>query len=459
MSQQVPSWLQQTLSLQEPNEEAKQEEPKVLSVSQLTKQIKENLEEEFVTVWVQGEISNFTAHGSGHFYFSLKDAGAQLSAVMFRGANSRLQFRPENGLEVIVRGRISVYEPRGGYQIVCEMMEPVGAGALQKAFEQLKAKLQKEGLFDPLKKRVLPKFPERIAIVTSPTGAAIKDMLNILNRRNRNIEIIIFPCQVQGAKAAPEITAALNLANQIGGFDVIIVGRGGGSIEDLWAFNDETLARAIASSATPVVSAVGHEIDFTIADFVADLRAPTPSAAAELVVINTDDILESLKNKNRQMLSLIEKKRTLFTQKVQQLTKRLVDPQKYVELKTQNLDDLTYQLERAMIAHIDSNKKELLLLKEKLGSPKSALQNFTQSLELINFRLKNATTRLIETQQKDFKRATMLLDSLSPLKVLDRGYTITKKDGVVVRVASALNKGDIIQIQFKDKQIEATVSK
>ncbi|MCB0349141.1 MAG: exodeoxyribonuclease VII large subunit [Bdellovibrionales bacterium] len=459
MSQQIPSWLQQTLSLQDSHEDLQEDEPKVLSVSQLTRQIKENLEEDFLTVWVQGEISNFTAHGSGHFYFSLKDAGAQLSAVMFRGANGRLKFRPENGLEVIVRGRISVYEPRGGYQIVCETMEPVGAGALQKAYEQLKAKLQKEGLFDPAKKRSLPKFPEKIAIVTSPTGAAIKDMLNVLNRRNKNIEVLIFPCQVQGEKAAPEITQALRLVNQVGGFDVVIVGRGGGSIEDLWAFNDEGLARTIAASKIPVVSAVGHEIDFTIADFVADLRAPTPSAAAELVVAHTDDILESLKNKDRQMFSLIEKKRLMFLQQIQQLTKRLVDPKKYVELKAQHLDDLTYQLERAMAAHLDSNTTSLLLLKEKLGSPKSALQSFNQKLEMIRFRLGNSAKRQIETEQNTFERLTMLLDSLSPLKVLDRGYTITKKGGVVVRSGKTLKKGDTLQIQFKDKTIEATVSK
>jgi exodeoxyribonuclease VII large subunit len=244
MSQQLPLWLQQTLD-SNPAPPQKEEESKVLSVSQLTKKIKENLEEEFLTIWVQGEISNFTAHSSGHYYFSLKDAGAQISAVMFKGFNGRLKFRPENGLEVIVRGRISVYEPRGSYQMICESMEPVGAGALQKAFEQLKAKLQKEGLFDASKKRQLPKFPERVAIITSPTGAAIRDMLNILNRRSRNLDILLIPCQVQGEKAAPEIRGALEVANRLACFDVIIVGRGGGSIEDLWAFNDEALARAI----------------------------------------------------------------------------------------------------------------------------------------------------------------------------------------------------------------------
>jgi exodeoxyribonuclease VII large subunit len=458
MSQQIPSWLQQTLDIQSANT-APTEEPKVLSVSQLTKQIKESLEEDFVTIWVQGEVSNFTAHGSGHFYFSLKDAGAQVSAVMFRGANAKLRFRPENGLEVIVRGRISLYEPRGTYQIMCEMMEPVGAGALQKAFEQLKAKLQREGLFEATKKRALPKFPERVAIVTSPTGAAIKDMLNILGRRNRSIEITIIPCQVQGAKAAPEIKNALEIANKLGIFDVIVVGRGGGSIEDLWAFNDEALARAIAASPTPVVSAVGHEIDFTIADFVADLRAPTPSAAAELIVANTEDVIHSLATKQRQMLQSLQKKISFFKQHAILLSKRLVDPKKYVELHAQRLDDLVYELERAIVGQIEIRKNQLLLLREKIGSPKSALENFTKNLELTSFRLSSTMKHQLEANQNDFKRMTMLLDSLSPLKVLDRGYTITKKDNKVVRTGKELKKNDEIQIQFKDKTVSATVLK
>lgn len=457
MSQQIPSWLQQTLDLSTPSSAAPEEEAKVLSVSQLTRKIKDSLEEEFITVWVQGEISNFTAHGSGHFYFSLKDSGAQISAVMFRGANSKLKFRPENGLEVIVRGRISVYEPRGSYQISCEMMEPVGAGALQKAFEQLKTKLQKEGLFDSQKKREIPKFPKKVAIVTSPTGAAIRDMLNILNRRNRSIEIMLIPCQVQGAKAAPEIKRAIEIANRLNTCDVIIVGRGGGSIEDLWAFNDEDLARTIAASKTPIVSAVGHEIDFTISDFVADLRAPTPSAAAELIVANTEDILNTIKVKERQLLQVIQKQIILNKQLINQFSKRLIDPKKYVEQNAQKLDDLTYQLERAMIASIESRKNHLLLLREKVGTPEAALDSFTKNVEILEFRLQTSIKRTIEARQSEFKQFTMLLDSLSPLKVLDRGYTITKKDRQVVRTAASLVPGDLIEVQFKDKSVQAQI--
>ena len=255
----------------------------VYSVEQLNRQIRQLIEGNLGTVWVRGELSNFKAHSSGHFYFSLKDAKSQLTAVMFRGHNSRLKFKPHDGLEVIVRGKVTVYEPRGNYQIVAEMMEPVGAGALQKAYEQLREKLKAEGLFDPKTKRPLPSLPKHVALVTSPTGAAIRDMLNILKRRNPMIEITLVPTNVQGATAAPQICEALKKAYRLPDLDAVIVGRGGGSIEDLWAFNDEALARVIKQSPVPIISAVGHEIDFTIADFVADLFAPTPSASAELV--------------------------------------------------------------------------------------------------------------------------------------------------------------------------------
>ena len=254
----------------------------VYSVEQLNITIRQTLEGQLGIVWLQAEISNFKPHSSGHFYFSLKDSKAQISAIMFRGSNSKLKFKPHDGLEVIVRGKITVYEPRGTYQIVCDSMEPVGAGALQKQFEQLKEKLKQEGLFDPLQKKVLPAFPKSIAVVTSPTGAAIQDILNIMSRRAPHVSVTVVPAIVQGAAAAPQICEAFRKAMLLKP-DVIIIGRGGGSIEDMWCFNDETLARLIASCDIPVISAVGHEIDFTICDFVADLRAPTPSAAAELV--------------------------------------------------------------------------------------------------------------------------------------------------------------------------------
>src|SRR4030095_8341110 len=257
---------------------------KIYTVSELTFELKNLLEGNFPSIWLSGEVSNFRPHGSGHHYFCLKDASSQIQAVMFRGANRLLKFKLEDGLEVIGNRRIPVYEPRGSYQIVLEYLEPKGLGALQLAFEQLKKKLEAEGLFEAARKRPLPLFPKKIGIVTSPTGAAIRDLIHVLKRRCLNVEILLNPVHVQGAESAPEIARDIDELSLLEDLDLVIVGRGGGSIEDLWAFNTEIVARAIFRSRPPVISAVGHEIDFTIADFVADLRAPTPSAAAELAV-------------------------------------------------------------------------------------------------------------------------------------------------------------------------------
>ena len=261
-----------------------EESQHVFTVSELTRGIRSILEQAFDTVWVEGEISNYVLAQSGHAYFSLKDETSQVRCVFFKGNRIRVKFDPEDGDQVLLFGRVNVYEPRGEYQIVVEAMEPRGLGALQKAFEQLKAKLEKEGLFDEAHKQALPEFPWKIGIVTSPTGAAIRDLLNVLHRRNPRVSVVLAPAKVQGEGAAEEIAQAIRDLNTLEELDVLIVGRGGGSIEDLWAFNEEVVARAIHESKLPVVSAVGHEIDFTISDFVADLRAPTPSAAAELVV-------------------------------------------------------------------------------------------------------------------------------------------------------------------------------
>lgn len=266
----------------------------ILTISQLTRQIKDTLEGRFGTVMVSGEISNFHRHSSGHWYFTLKDAGAQMSAVMFRGNAMGTFFRPDNGMEVICRGRITVYEPRGNYQIVVTDMQPRGEGALQIAFEKLKRKLYEEGLFDEARKRPLPQFPETIALVTSPTGAAVRDMISVIRRRNPAVQLLMVPVQVQGAGAAEQIAEALDRCNRYESIDVIITGRGGGSIEDLWAFNEEVTARAIARSAIPVISAVGHEVDVTIADYVADVRAATPSVAGEIVVPSREEMLRML---------------------------------------------------------------------------------------------------------------------------------------------------------------------
>ena len=388
--------------------------PAVLTVHQLNLQIKQLIEGSTGLIWVQAEISNFKAHTSGHFYFSLKDKNSQISSVMFRGNNSRLKFRPTDGMEVLVRGRISVYEPRGSYQIVCDLMEPVGAGALQKAFEQLKEKLKSEGLFESARKRAIPAYPRHVAIVTSPTGAAIRDMMNVLGRRARGIQITVIPTLVQGAGSAEQIVGALKRAATIPGVDVIIIGRGGGSIEDLWAFNDETLARTIVASPVPVISAVGHEIDFTISDFVADLRAPTPSAAAELVAKSSDELMQKVLQLRR--LLVVSKKRAL-----------------------------------------ESFKQRLALLKNALVDPQKKLQELTQRNDELLMRLDLARKNLFERKKQSLQHKMSLLDSLSPLKVVDRGYALVTKGEQVIKIAGDVKKGDLLNIRLSQGSLQVSV--
>lgn len=420
----------------------------VLSVEQLNRQIRQLIEGELDLVWVQGEISNFKAHTSGHHYFSLKDSKSQISAVMFRGHNARLKFKPVDGLEVIVRGRVSVYEPRGSYQIVCEMMEPVGAGALQKAFEQLKEKLKKEGLFDQARKRPLPALPRHIAIVTSPTGAAIRDMLNVLSRRNRAVQVTLVPTVVQGEGCAAQIVEAIRKATMLKDVDVIIVGRGGGSIEDLWGFNDESLARAIAASPVPVISAVGHEIDFTIADFVADLRAPTPSAAAELVVQNTSDLVQRLQALEKMIHFAMAKFLRQEGQKLETLTHRLVDPQRRLQDLILRNDELQSRLQQATMGLMERKRLELKLARESLKTPAQIIDKKRASIEMINEKMKSRLQAMVELRKQKLTRFMALLDSLSPLKVVERGYSVVMKDSVLVKSTEQLKKGDEVSVRL-----------
>jgi len=420
-------------------DEAKEsDEPQVLSVSDLNRHIREILEGRFPLLWLKGEISNFKAHTSGHFYFSLKDAKAQINAVMFRGFNSQLRFRPEDGMEVLVRGKVTVYEPRGNYQIFCEVMEPVGAGALQKAFEQLKAKLQKEGLFDEARKRPLPALPRHIAIVTSPTGAAIRDMLNVLGRRFKGARITLVPCKVQGDQAPREICAAIALANRLADVDVMIVGRGGGSIEDLWAFNDEGVARAIAGSRVPVISAVGHEVDFTIADFVADLRAPTPSAAAELVVKNAADLQQRVVSLTRALRLAMARRLELARQACAALAKRLVDPQRRIQDAVMRCDELLQRLQVDVDRVIEQRRMRLGPCEQRLRAGE-----------------RNVLVR--KRERLDLHMA--VLDSLSPLRVLERGFSVVMKNGRIVGDAASLRDGDELRVRMGRGSIDARVTK
>lgn len=432
-------------------------EPHVLTIEELNLSIKHTLEGQFGLIWVRGEISNFKAHTSGHFYFSLKDAKSQISAVMFRGHNSKLRFKPTDGMEVIVRGRISVYEPRGNYQILCEMMEPVGAGALQKAFEQLKMKLKNEGLFEATRKRPIPHMPRHVAIVTSPTGAAIRDILNILSRRAPWLPVTVVPTVVQGESAAPQICEAILKAQKLPNVDVIIVGRGGGSIEDMWCFNDEKLARLIAASPVPTISAVGHEIDFTIADFVADLRAPTPSAAAELVAKSSQELTTKLQQVERLLKLNMQKHLKTLEQKWQLLTKGLVDPQKKLQDLILRNDDLVERLQMATERALSERRYKLQILEKRMGSPEALIQRKVKELEYLTQRMNKGVVVFIERKKALWSKWCSVLDSMSPLKVVERGYSIVKKDHEVIKSADQVKTGDHVQITLAHGQLEARI--
>lgn len=398
--------------------ESLQQKRPILSVSQLTSMVKGILEENFALVWVEGEVSNLRVPSSGHIYFTLKDENSQIRAVMFRGQSRFLRFRLEDGLHIILRGNITVYEARGEYQILADYIEPVGAGALQLAFEQLKEKLGKEGLFDQARKRPIPMVPKKVGIITSPTGAAIRDMLHILGRRFANLHILIYPVRVQGYEAPPEIIQAIREMNTIDDLDVIIVGRGGGSIEDLWAFNDEGVARAIYSSRVPVISAVGHETDFTIADFVADLRAPTPSAAAELVVQNKAELEERLNTLYRRLSHITRGHLSLINSHLRRLSIGLRSPVDKVRQFSQRLDDLTTRFNLSM--------------KQKL-----------------------------EFSKKRVEKEASLLNSLSPLAILNRGYSIATslETGIVIKEIGTVKPGDKVGVRVTDGEMECSVER
>lgn len=406
--------------------------PQVLSVSELTRRIKMMLEDACPAVWVEGEVSNFAAASSGHCYFTLKDNGAALSVVMFRNVAGKLGFKLADGLQVLAFGQVSVYEKRGQYQLIATQLMPKGLGALQLAFEQLKQKLAKEGLFDPDRKKPLPTLPRRIGLVTSPTGAAIRDFLNIIGRRFPNLHIIINPVRVQGAGAAEEIAAAVDEFNNLNLVDVIIVTRGGGSLEDLWAFNEEVLARAIARSRIPTISAVGHEIDFTIADFVADLRAPTPSAAAELVVRAKEELLALLAQHQQRLDKDLR-------YRLSEARRRLADcvlrhPAELVRQYQQQVDDLAHRLRQSTVVTLQQRRQHLAAI--RLVTPQTLLQR-------TRHRLAQAQTRL---------------ELLSPKATLQRGYSITRMEaGQIVRTVKAVKTGDKLTTLVADGEIRSVV--
>ncbi len=422
----------------------------IYSVSELTSEIKALLEENYPFIWIYGEISNFKRPSSGHFYFTLKDQNAQIPAVMFRAQQAGLKFFPEDGMEITGLGRISLYEPRGAYQVILEYMEPRGIGALQKAFEQLKKKLAAEGLFENRHKQPIPFLPAKIALITSSTGAVIHDMLNIIYRRFENIEVQIFPVKVQGDGSAKQIVGALNLLNARADADVAIIARGGGSLEDLQAFNTEAIARAIFASHVPIISAVGHETDFTIADFVADLRAPTPSAAAELVV----PVKRDLKARCIELAGAIAIRASRIIQAQRenfgQLQKRLVHPKRKIQDYRLRLDDLTGRLNWLIIHSIKQNRDRVNWRKEKLisYSPLNQMEklksrldkNINNLLYFKNIYLPNKKTKLQAT--------VFRLEALNPTAILARGYSITRTipSGRIVQDARTVTVGQPLSI-------------
>ncbi len=438
-------------------EAEKPPEPTVLSVSNLNQLIKEQIEGEFKSIWLQGEISNFKAHTSGHYYFSLKDDKSQISAVMFKGFNARLKFRPDNGMEVIVRGRVTVYEPRGNYQIFCETMEPVGAGALQRAYEQLKNKLQQEGLFDQEHKQILPLLPKSIGVVTSPTGAAIQDILNVLSRRYRSGKITVIPARVQGEGAADEVVRGIQLANAVGGFDVLIVGRGGGSIEDMWCFNEERVARAIFASKIPIISAVGHEIDFTIADFVADVRAPTPSAAAEIVAKSAGELSEKIRSLQKNISQRIQYLLSQQQSRLHRLQGQLIDPKRRLQDLAIRCDELHQRMILSWQRFARDQRMQVRLLRERMKSPRVILNARRQRLSYLQQTMQKDVGFLLQNQKRKLSGIVSMLDSLSPLKVMGRGYALVFSGENIIKNASQVKTDQELDVQLSSGAVRVKV--
>jgi exodeoxyribonuclease VII large subunit len=436
----------------------------VFTVSELTGRIKARLEDEFPTVWVEGEVSNLRAPSSGHAYFTLKDDQAQLRCVLFRGRGRRVRFALEDGLQVLVFGGLDVYAARGEYQLVAELIEPKGLGALQIAFEQLKRKLTAEGLFDPARRRPLPHFPRTIGIVTSPTGAALRDMLHIIGRRFGDLRVLVAPVRVQGEGAAAEIVAALRNLGEVPELDVVIVGRGGGSIEDLWAFNDERVARAIAASPAPVISAVGHETDFTIADFVADLRAPTPSGAAELVVREKLAVIRSLVDLYARLTQATRSRMEQGRERLHFLSRRraLMEPARALRDRHRRVDELSARLRAAARFHRRSVAHRVALATNALSSlhPLARISQGRAVLTQLRGRLVAAGGHSLKASRHRFEASVGRLGSLSPLAVLGRGYSLTRfpSGTVVTRAAQAL-PGAVIEILLHEGALDARVER
>ena len=434
----------------------------IYSVSQLNQSVRLMLENQLGAVWLTGEISNFSQPVSGHWYLSLKDENAQVHCAMFRMKNLRVSFRPTNGMQVLVRANVSLYEPRGDYQLIIESMHLAGEGLLMQQFEALKLKLAAEGLFAQHLKKNLPHFSKAVGIITSKTGAALQDILHILQRRDPSLKIIIYPTAVQGKDAATEIAQMIELANQRQEVDVLIVGRGGGSLEDLWCFNEEMVARAIFHSHLPVISAVGHETDVTIADFVADVRAPTPSAAAELVSRNQTELLQQLQYRRQRLEIALDRLFAEKQQKLKHLSLRLHNqhPQAQLRIQQQLITQLSHRLQQTLRHHWQKTAENLTALSMRLYKNPLPLriQQYEQQLAQLKVRLNSHMNLTLSLQQKQLAHLCGKLDSLSPLKVLARGYSITQnQQNLTIRSMKDVNVGEQIKTRLPDGDIISQV--
>jgi exodeoxyribonuclease VII large subunit len=446
-----------------------EEERRPMAVSELNAQVKGELERRFSNVWVEGEIVNFIRAASGHWYFTLHDGFSQIRAVCYRGANWRIRFEPFDGLQARVRGKLTLYEPKGDYQILVESLEPVGEGAMKIAFEQIRAKLEAKGLFTPEHKRPLPFFPRRVGVVTSPRGAAFFDILQVLSRRARSVHVVLAPTRVQGETAAEEIADAINLANEFNAkaadhekIDVLIVGRGGGSSEDLWAFNEEIVARAIFASEIPVISAVGHEIDFTIADLVADMRAPTPSAAAELVAQKEADIENYLRRSEQDLRRLIGYKMLAAKSELRELALSPVFadfPRQIGDLRL-HLENLRGEIAESLRLRLASAAERLTGLSHRLSPARLALgaQENRARLQMAAQKQTEAMRKVLENQRQKLDIGMTRLDALSPLSVLGRGFSLTQKmNGEIVRGQAQVETGEDVNVQLAKGKLKARI--
>ncbi len=441
------------------------EAPPTLTVSQLNRRVRTLLESQFDFIWVEGEISNFVAPGSGHWYFSLKDGDAQVRCAMFRGRNQRLRFRPESGDAVRLRARVSLYEARGEFQLIAEHMEPAGAGALQLQFEKLKAKLLAEGLFDDARKQSLPDSVQHVGVVTSPTGAVIHDILTVLARRCPAIEVVLLPVAVQGEEAPAQIIRAIENANRWAqadkvALDALIVGRGGGSLEDLWAFNDEGVARAIAASALPIISAVGHEVDFSIADMVADYRAPTPSAAAELISPDMGDMLRELSAWRADLHRQMQRRLARLQTGLEYLRRRLRHPGALLREQAQRVDDLEQRLLRAQRHQLARRRGELAVLQARLAgrSPLAELGATRQARAALTARMAAAMQGRLQRSGARLAQLGARLEALDPTATLARGYAIVRDDsGKVLTDAATVATGARVTAQLARGELGLSV--